>query len=245
MARPSPQAPTLRGAWIVRGGKRLAPVRSACPCESGSGLVRIRTTEAAEPVLNAGGGLLVIAERPRHGERYAAQALRCFRHHDGLELLASPLGEVAAEADAGGGEDEDYLVFGGRPPVPLRSLLVADSRCERGPRVRAELDAEAWERWWIPLRAGCACATGGGMDAACRWPFAPLVAEARLEVVRLRQRRTLRVSVDAAMTGRGGPTALMGHVIATERWAPGERTGAAGFPHATPPLLTETRCVVV
>jgi len=207
----------FRQAWIVQGRERLAPVRALQPSGSDDGSLFVHTTEAVEPVLLAGGGL-VIANDAGYGERYAAQALSCEHHHDGLHLLASSLGEVHTEQEPD--EDDDYLAVAGREPATLGGLIVSQTHCPRGLHVRVELDRAKWERWGIRLAENpapvCRC---GRARTENRWQFSPLIEKTqRFRVVRLRQRRTLEVTLDVAML-RNDRTVGIGHLVATQTWA--------------------------
>ncbi len=217
MTNLAPYSASSDGTWIMQGQTRIAPVRELRPTERGDGIY-LRTIAAVEPLLAAGGGLL-IAKQGCCGERYAAQVLRCEHQHDGLHLLASSLGEVQIEhvPDA----DDDYLVLHEheREPAPLAGLLTSEMNCHRGPHVRVDLDRGAWDRWGVRLvespTADCLC---GHSRAESRWRFTPLVEKQRLRIVRLRQRRTMEMILDVAML-RNDRAFGIGHLIATQSWA--------------------------
>lgn len=196
----APKSVAPDGTWIMQGQDRVAPVRALRPTECGDGIY-LHTSEAVEALLSESHGLLV-AGCPRGGERYAAQVSHCEHQHDGLRLLASPLGEVHTQHDAQ--RDEDYLVMPERGPAPLKSLLVSQMHCSGGLHVRVELAEGDWAAWGIEMgqapRATCRC---GRRRVPDRWHFAPLARELALEVVRLRQRRTLAITLDVAMGDEG------------------------------------------
>jgi len=200
--------------WIMRGQDRVAPVRELRPTENGEGIY-LHTSEAAETLLMASRGLLV-AGHCRGGERYAAQVSYCEHQHDGLHLLANPLGEIQTEQD--GRHDDDYLVMPGRGPAPLKGLLISQTHCSGGLHVRVELAEDDWAAWEIEMSrtpaSTCRC---GRKHPPHRWRFLPVAQPVELEVVRLRQRRTLSVTLDVAMRDDGRAVGI-GHVIATQKW---------------------------
>ncbi|MEM8739728.1 MAG: hypothetical protein AAGG38_14795 [Planctomycetota bacterium] len=228
--------PRLTGVSLMHGETRLASVRHVEPDEVHPGCVHLQVwTENPDALLEGTGSMQV--HDTNQDAIYLVQALRCRATDQGYELMVTTLGEC--RGGQGEGSVEDYLVVEGCDPVLIQQLAIADAACTRGPHVRCEIEAEAWSSLPVRSQTPRACVCGGPVgsrkrDKASeglehRWSFLeirpraefPLRSGIVAEIVRLGSRATHRVNLHLALPGDPSrPVVSIGHIIATEHWAP-------------------------
>jgi hypothetical protein len=201
-----------------------------------SGLIEIETpTFDAWPILESSGRLDVVDRINR--VVYSAQAISCDGSDpDRLRWLATPIGAIEVDHDPD--REEDYLVVSGHPPLRLKGLTVGWTQCAKGHHVRVEVEAHGW--CGLPIRHRpdhrCRCVRNPdrrrGDNAEQRvWPVVPIAIaptqdnqRPTVSVVRLQQRRTLRLCLDLAMV-EADSAVTIGHLLGSEPFAETGRCG--------------------
>lgn len=191
--------------WYAIEGERLCRVRRLSDRQHIDGTLEL-TLPRQEGVVVDQSGLFEVHD-DRDGVVYLAQALSCRYADEAMVLSCTPLGAMVQEADRTAGDN--FLVVSDQAPIPIRSLILAQSQCPKGDHLRIEVDAKDWGRFDLPTHGHCACQSCACRDEAMEyaWDFRSVSCEEAClihppaEVVMLRQRQRVTATIDLVHSG--------------------------------------------